>query len=123
MKLYQCSTCGKIVQIIKDSKSPLICCGKPMEELIPGTTDAAVEKHVPAVSVKGNKVCVKVGEVAHPMAEEHYIEWIAIGTKQGCQCKGLKPGDAPEAEFTLSDSDEFVQALAYCNLHSLWASK
>ena len=120
MKVYRCNVCGKIVAVIKDTLSPLVCCGAKMEELVPGTSDGAVEKHVPVVKVDGNVVTVTVGEVEHPMTEEHYIEWICISTKEGRQRKALKPGMKPTVEFVLTDSDEFVSAIAYCNLHGLW---
>jgi superoxide reductase len=81
-----------------------------------------VEKHVPVVTVEGNKVTVTVGSVEHPMAPEHYIEWIALETAKGSQRKTLKPGEPPCAEFILSDDDSCVAAYAYCNLHGLWKS-
>ncbi len=123
LKFYRCKHCGKIIAIVNDTKVPTICCGEAMEELIPGTTDAAVEKHVPVITKNGNIIEVKVGSVEHPMAPEHYIEWIALRTKQGNQRKILKPGDAPVATFALVDGDEVIEAFAYCNLHSLWVSK
>ena len=123
LKFYRCKVCGKIIAIVKDTGVPTICCGEEMVEIIPGTTDAAVEKHVPVVTVNGNIVEVKVGSVDHPMLAEHYIEWIALSTKQGNQRKTLKPGDAPKATFAIVDGDEVLAAYAYCNLHSLWASK
>ena len=86
----------------------------------PGTTDASAEKHVPVWEVKDGIVTVCVGAAAHPMQEEHYIEWIALQTKQGNQRKALKPGDEPKACFALLPGDEVTAALAYCNLHSLW---
>lgn len=109
-----------MVSVVKDSGVPMICCGEPMTELIAGETDAAVEKHVPEYSVDGNKVNVKVGSVEHPMLEEHYIEWISLETKQGAQIKDLKPGQAPEACFSICDGDEVEAVYAYCNLHGLW---
>ena len=123
LKFYRCKICGKIIAIVKDTGVPTICCGQEMEQIIPGTTDASVEKHVPVITVNGNEVEVKVGSVDHPMAAEHYIEWIALSTKQGNQRKVLKPGDAPVAKFAIVDGDEVIAAYAYCNLHSLWASK
>lgn len=123
LKFYTCEMCGKIVTTIKDTGVPTVCCGKPMKEMIPGSVDAAVEKHVPVVAVDGNKVTVEVGSVTHPMAEEHYIQWIALNTTTGVQGKELKPGDAPKAEFLLAEGEEMVSALAYCNLHGLWQSK
>ena len=122
LKFYRCKVCGKIIAIVKDTGVPTICCGEEMEQIIPGTTDAAVEKHVPVITVNGNTVEIKVGSVDHPMLPEHYIDWIALSTKQGNQRKILKPGDAPKATFAITDGDEVVKAYAYCNLHSLWAS-
>lgn len=120
MKFYRCETCGQIVAMVKKAACPIMCCGKPMKEIIAGSTDAAVEKHVPVVEVDGNKVTVTVGSVAHPMLPEHYIEWVAIQTKQGNQRKALNPGDEPKVCFALCDGDEVEAAYAYCNLHSLW---
>jgi superoxide reductase len=123
LKFYSCEICGKIIAMVKDTGVPTICCGQPMKEIVPGSVDAAAEKHVPVVSVDGNIVTVEVGSVPHPMAEEHYIEWIVLSTKEGMQRKELNPGDEPKAEFALTDGDEVIGALAYCNLHSLWKSK
>ena len=120
MKFYRCKHCGKIVALVKDLPVPTICCGEKMEELVPNTQDGAFEKHIPVVSVDGNVVTVRVGEVNHPMLPEHYIEWIMIQTNFGNQRKVLKPGDAPVAEFALIPGDEVVACYEYCNLHGLW---
>ena len=88
-KFFKCNVCGNMIAFVKASGVPVMCCGQPMEEMIPGTTDAAQEKHVPVYEVEGNCVHVKVGEVEHPMLEEHYIEWISLQTKQGNQRKAL----------------------------------
>ena len=120
MKFYRCEKCGKIVEMIKSSPCPTMCCGEPMVELVPGTSDGAYEKHVPAVTVNGSKIIVKVGEVEHPMLEAHYIMWIALETKQGIQRKALNPGEKPEAVFAIAEGDEAVAAYEYCNLHGLW---
>ena len=105
---------------VKDSGVPVVCCGEKMSEIIPGTTDAAVEKHVPVYEVKGNLVIVTVGSVEHPMLPEHYIEWVSLQTKQGNQRKSLSPGDAPKVCFALCEGDQVEAVYAYCNLHSLW---
>ena len=120
MKFYRCKHCGQIVAIVKETKVPVMCCGEAMEEIIPGVTDAAVEKHVPVFEEKDGIVSVTVGSVAHPMAEEHYIEWIALQTKSGNQRKTLKPGDEPKACFAICEGDEVEAVYAYCNLHGLW---
>ncbi|MBE6045624.1 MAG: desulfoferrodoxin [Clostridiales bacterium] len=120
MKFYKCAHCGQMIAIVKETGVPVICCGEPMQEMVAGTTDAAVEKHVPQFEVKDGVVEVTVGEVEHPMLEEHYIEWIAVQTKQGNQRKALKPGEAPKACFALCDGDEVVAVYEHCNLHGLW---
>ncbi len=122
-KFYKCKKCGKVVAMLKDSPCETECCGDDLIELKANTTDAAVEKHVPVVQKNGNTVEVNVGSVQHPMEEKHFIEWIAIETKNASQLKYLKPADAPKAVFALTDGDELVRAYAYCNLHGLWADK
>ncbi len=119
-KFYICKHCGNIIAMVRDKGVPVVCCGEKMQEIIPGTTDAAQEKHVPVCKIEGNKVTVTVGAVEHPMLPEHYIEWISLQTKEGNQRKCLKPGDKPEAVFMIADGDEVETAYAYCNLHSLW---
>ena len=120
MKFFRCDHCGNFVGVINDAGVPMMCCGQKMTEVVAGTTDAAVEKHVPVVTVDGNIVKAVVGSVEHPMIEEHYIEWIALETEKGVQRKTLKAGDAPAAEFALTADDKVVAAYAYCNLHGLW---
>ena len=123
MKFYVCSVCGNLVGMVKESGAPMTCCGQKMTELVPGTSDGAVEKHVPVFTVDGNKVTVTVGSVEHPMAPEHFIEWIALETAKGAQRKVLEPGSKPSAEFLLTDDDSVVAVYAYCNLHGLWKAE
>ena len=120
VRFYRCAMCGQIVEMIEKKMCPVMCCGKPMEEIVPGTTDASLEKHVPVWEVKDGKVFVTVGATEHPMLDVHYIEWIVLQTKDGVQRKALKPGDAPKAVFALLEGDEVEAVYAYCNLHSLW---
>ena len=123
VKFYLCETCKNIITKIVDSKVPVVCCGKPMKELVPGAMDGALEKHVPAVTVDGKVVKVQIGEVIHPMLAEHYIQFIALETKSGVQIKYLKAGDEPKAEFVLAGGDEAVAVYEYCNLHGLWVKE
>ncbi len=120
MKFYICKHCGNIIAYVRSSGVPVVCCGEEMSEIIPGTTDASLEKHVPVVKVEGNKVYVTVGSAPHPMLPEHYIQWIALQTKAGNQRKALYPGMEPKACFTICEGDEVEAVYEYCNLHSLW---
>ncbi|MBQ3076811.1 MAG: desulfoferrodoxin [Clostridia bacterium] len=119
-KFYICEHCGNIIAMVKNTGVPVMCCGQKMTELVPGTTDASQEKHVPVYTVEGNRVDVTVGAAEHPMAEEHFIEWVSLQTKQGNQRKLLKPGQPPKVSFAISEGDEVEAVYAYCNLHSLW---
>lgn len=119
-RFYKCSHCGNIIEKIEDKGVPVVCCGEKMEELIPGTVDAAVEKHVPQYSVEENLVRVAVGSVEHPMIPEHFIQWVSLQTKQGTQLKKLSPGEKPEVVFALAKGDSVEAVYAYCNLHGLW---
>ena len=120
MKFYICEHCGNIVTFLQSSGVPVMCCGQKMTELVPDSTDAAQEKHVPVVTVEGSMVDVKVGSAPHPMIPEHYIQWVALETTEGCQIKYLEPGPAPEVKFALAPGDRVKAAYAYCNLHGLW---
>jgi len=118
-RFFICKHCGNLVNIIHSSGVDMICCGEAMTELIPGSVDAAVEKHVPVVTIDGNTVTVEVGSVAHPMLPEHYIQWIHLQTDAGIHRKCLNPGEAPKAVFMLAD-EKPIAAYEYCNLHGLW---
>ncbi len=117
-EIYKCETCGNIVEVLHGGIGELVCCGKSMKLFKANTVDAAKEKHVPVVEKTADGFKVKVGEVAHPMEEKHYIEWIEIIADGKCYRQLLNPGDIPEAEFKI-DADQ-VTARAYCNLHGLW---
>ena len=120
VKFYRCPHCGNIIVKVKDSGVPVVCCGSPMQELIPNTGDGAGEKHVPVYHREGNEVVVRIGSVDHPMLDAHYIEWVMLCTKAGNQRKLLKPGDAPEARFLVANDDEVLAVYEYCNLHGLY---
>lgn len=120
-KIFRCNHCGNIITHLHKTAVPVMCCGQKMEELVANTTDAATEKHVPAVEVNGRDVKVTVGSVEHPMVAEHFIQWILVESKQGIQIKWLNAGEAPVQNFTLAEGDELVSVYEYCNLHGLWA--
>ena len=81
MKVLRCNKCKKITVQLNKKPCPTFCCGEEMEELKANTTDAALEKHVPVIEKEGNLVTVTVGSVIHPMTEEHFIQFIALETK------------------------------------------
>ena len=123
MVFYKCNHCGDLITFLTDKQVVPTCCGEKMVEVIANTTDAAKEKHVPAVTVEGHQVRVNVGSVDHPMLEEHHIEFILLETNQGFQKKDLKPGEAPHAVFALAEGEKPVAVYENCNLHGLWKAE
>ncbi len=121
-KFYICRHCGNLVGMINNSGVPMICCGEKMEALVPNTVDASGEKHLPVVTVDGDKLIVNVGSVDHPMLPEHFIQWIYVETENGGLRKALTPGEAPHAEFCLG-GDKAIAVYEYCNLHGLWMTE
>jgi len=118
LEIYKCNVCGNMVEIIHAGLGELVCCGQPMTLMKENTVDAAQEKHVPVIEKIDGGVKVKVGDVAHPMEEKHYIEWIEIIADGKAYRQFLNPGDAPEATFSV-DADQ-ITAREFCNLHGVW---
>ena len=119
-QLYKCDVCGNIVEVNHVGGGTLVCCGQPMRLLDENTVDAAKEKHVPVVEKTAGGFTVKVGSVAHPMEEKHWIQWIEVLADDRLVRQHLKPGAKPEALFPIQ-ADQ-VTARAYCNLHGHWKS-
>jgi superoxide reductase len=120
LQIYKCEVCGNIVEVLHGGRGELVCCGLPMDLYEENTVDAAKEKHVPVIEKTAGAVKVKVGSVPHPMAEDHYIEWIEVIDGGDVYRRVLKPGGLPEATFSVKGAD--VTARDYCNLHGLWKS-
>lgn len=118
MKFLKCSVCGNII-ITKESENN-ICCEKEMAQIKPNTTEAATEKHIPVVNIENNIATIKVGEIAHPMTEEHYIEWIYVITNLREIKYDLKPNEEAKVSLILEENESIKEIYAYCNLHSLW---
>jgi superoxide reductase len=117
-QVYKCELCGNIVEVLHGGKGELVCCGKPMVLLKENTVDASKEKHVPVIEKIQGGFKVKVGSVAHPMEEKHFIEWIELMADGTVYRKYLAPGNAPEAVFSIGV--EKVSAREFCNIHGLW---
>ncbi|HEY5532458.1 MAG TPA: desulfoferrodoxin [Candidatus Anoxymicrobiaceae bacterium] len=118
LQVYECEVCGNIVEVFREGGGTLVCCGESMKLLVENTVDAAKEKHVPVIEKVDGGIKVKVGSVAHPMIEEHHIEWIEAIDGEEIHVAFLSVGDEPEATFPLDKTD--VVAREHCNLHGLW---
>jgi superoxide reductase len=118
LQVYKCEVCGNIVEVLVGGAGELVCCGKPMKLMAENTVDASKEKHVPVIEKVAGGVKVKVGSVAHPMDEKHYIQWIEVIADGKIYRQFLKPGQAPEAVFNIQAAQ--ITAREYCNLHGFW---
>jgi superoxide reductase len=118
IEVYKCETCGNIVEVLHGGDGKLVCCGEPMKLMVENKVDAAKEKHVPVIEKISGGVKVKIGSVAHPMEDKHYIEWIEIIADGKAYRQFLKSGEKPEASFQVT-ADK-IQAREFCNLHGLW---
>lgn len=124
--IYKCHICGNLVEVLHTGAGELVCCGQPMELLSEKSQDEGQEKHLPIMEKMPEDVCrggdgyrIKVGEVAHPMEENHYIEWIEVKTDDGkIGKKYLQPGDSTEVEFYTKK--QITEVRVYCNVHGLW---
>ena len=117
---YRCPRCGNVLGLIEGDAKNMTCCGGPIESIVANTTEAATEKHVPVYVKDGDEIIVKVGEIEHPMDEDHYIMWIAQVSQNRTTRVRLNPGEKPEVRFPYIPGSCLY---AYCNKHSLWKNE
>ena len=116
--VYKCEICGNIVEVLTAGEGALVCCGQEMDLLVAKTADEGKEKHVPVIEKVEGGFTVKVGSVPHPMAPDHWIEWIEVLADGKAYRQFLEPGQAPEAFFCVDAAN--LTAREYCNKHGLW---
>jgi superoxide reductase len=116
MEVYKCDICGNVVEMVHNGVGELVCCGKPMVLKEEKSGGEGKEKHLPVIEQREGKTIVSVGEIEHPMEENHYIEWIELIANGKVFRKQLSSGDKPIAEFCVVGE----KARVYCNVHGLW---
>jgi len=117
-QVYKCNICGNIVELLHVGGGQLVCCGQPMELLKEKNEEEGQEKHRPVINIKNEEIEVRIGEILHPMEENHFIEWVEIFLKDRVYRRFLKPGEEPIVSFFIKDKPERVRI--YCNIHGLW---
>ena len=122
LNLYYCETCKNLVEVLNNNPTlNLQCCGKDMKKIEANTTDGATEKHMPVINIEDNSLFIQVGEIMHPMSEEHYISCIYVVDDLGNYEKiTLKPSDNPEVSVEFNENAKKLNIYSYCNLHGLW---
>lgn len=117
MNILKCKKCGNTIEMIDCKSLNIKCCDENMIELNANSEDASKEKHVPYTEIREDMLYVRIGEINHPMDDNHYIMWIAADYGDSVIRFNLNPGDCPEACF---DYIEGMIIYSYCNLHGLW---
>lgn len=120
-QVYRCEICGNMVKVVSVGRGTLVCCGQSMKLLDERSRDSGKEKHIPVIERTPQGIRVVVGGIPHPMEERHFIEWIEVRSGSLCSVRSFKPGEKPEAEFSLSEP--VVNARIYCTVHGLWTGK
>ncbi len=121
-EIYKCNICKNIVEVIDNGKGELNCCGQVMELLKPKQLEEGGAKHIPIITKEDGKIVVKIGEVTHPMEDEHHIVFVELIVGDKVYRANLIPGEEPKAIFDVNVEIEDVKAIEYCNLHGLWHS-
>ena len=123
LEIYKCHICGNLIQVILNGVGELVCCGQPMEHLIPHQEEGneLAEKHTPVIEQEENSKFVRLK--SHPMIPEHYIQFIEVYPKDKSRLylKYFNPNEP--AEFEITHFEENMDALEYCNIHGLWINK
>lgn len=119
-RFYVCPVCGNIIGLIDGNIEHITCCGSEMKLLEANTVDASKEKHVPVYERVEDEICVKVGEVEHPMEKDHFISWVAQVSENRTSRVRLYPEQGTEVRFKYVPG---ATIYAYCNKHGLWAKK
>lgn len=117
-QIYKCDICGNVVEVTTSGKGTLVCCNQNMTLLESKSKEEGVEKHLPSILKTDTGIRVQIGDVEHPMIENHYIEWIECIVDGNTYRKYLNPGDQPVVEFNISGDN--ISVRAYCNIHGLW---
>ncbi len=120
MKFYKCAKCGNVIEMLNEKTTNLSCCGEPMQELVPNTTEASTEKHLPSCQIEDEVVLVTVGSTPHPMDKDHYIMYVIGEYEDSIITYKYNPGEEIDIMF---DYEPGMKVYAYCNLHGLWMTE
>jgi len=120
--IYKCEVCGHIIQVHHEGSGTLVCCNQPMALQEEKSEDQGMEKHVPVIEQRDDSIMVSVGDVLHPMEENHYIEFVELIVDDERYIQYLKPNQDPIVSFKIPTEYKSLSARAYCNVHGLWAS-
>lgn len=119
-EVYKCEICGNIVEVLHEGRGELVCCGQPMKKMEEKDNEEGLnEKHIPMAEEKENEIIVKIGEVEHPMINEHHIEWVELHTEKGVYREELGPNQKPTINLK-KPKEKLTKVRSYCNLHGLW---
>ena len=111
-KFYVCPVCGNVIRAT--GEAVVSCCGITLPPLEPEPADL---DHSIRVETVEDEYYVTV---AHPMAKDHFISFLAAVSDHGVQFVKLYPEGSAEARFRI---DRVRYVCAYCNRHGLFQLK
>ena len=117
LNLYKCMKCNTLIQQLDESNANIECCNTKMTKIEANTFEASTEKHIPIYELSNSEIIVTIGEIEHPMEEDHYIEWISAVADNYEVTKYFTPGEMPKL---VCKYVEGMKLYAYCNKHGLW---
>ncbi len=115
--IKKCLKCGALVRVLNDctcDNCGIKCCNEQMKKLIPNSSGASEEKHIPKYKKVDKEINVTLN---HPMEEDHFIEWISLVHQDKEEIVFLHPGDKAECKFNYIPGSTIY---SYCNKHELW---
>jgi superoxide reductase len=122
MNIFYCKHCKRICYSYYGGGT-LTCCGEEMTLLQPKVMDLGNEKHLPVVERQASdQIKVTIGSILHPMATEHWIQWIFVAQDSTYQMKKFESGETPIWTFYVIP-DKPIKVYEFCNLHGLWLTE
>ena len=123
-QIYHCEICGNVVEVERMGVGTLVCCGQDMLLEDENRDMANAQKHIPVIveDQDGLGVKITIGEILHPMTEEHHLDWVQIMTVAGDIRKKMELGEAPVLVLPNLKKEEILGIRSYCNVHGLYVS-
>ncbi|MBN1411046.1 MAG: hypothetical protein JW969_09380 [Spirochaetales bacterium] len=136
-KLFVCKVCGHIEFGSAPEMCP-VCMAKSFTEnpdaIMPAEKEGK-EKHVPVVTTSAScglipgeckDVFIKVGSVAHPMQDDHWIQWVDLYINKKFAARSQFAPSSIQAATCVhvkKDTTGEVTVIEHCNKHGNWMAK
>ncbi|MFB3893709.1 MAG: desulfoferrodoxin family protein [Phycisphaerae bacterium] len=116
-RLYKCSVCDTVVEVLDGCGPEIACCGRPMDGLFENAAAMTGDDHRAFLQWTDDGLKVSIGPTPHPCESDHHIAWIEAIAGRTCCRQFLGPGRSPEVTFHIPRGTVTIRA--YCTLHGL----